>query len=700
MNYTIWISLLLTFWIQTCFSQPETNSNILRTVNWAIGDSILIVFYQDSIIVSRSAVAESEGYSTFSSSDGALMLYTDGRNLYDSKTRIADNILGDKSSNQSSLFWGSDSLIFLATTTDIGRSPGLNITTLKPNLNGYDISNKKILTPVCEAQSIVFHANRKSYWLAVHKFKSFDIYFFIIDRNGNFICPTINQSKNYFGDEGYNAIGNLLFSPSGNLLSLNTYLLKGDFSANGESELYKFNSETGHVELMFSTGLTWLPLKAAFSPDESKLYISERGRDLLQYDLDFDNQDSFRNSMYVLWSASTAFSNGALQLSPNGRIYVAIPDSSFLAAIESPNKVGKDCGLNLHALDLNEKKLSYGLPNFNASYFYTPAIDFAYEEDCRQHRYKFEGRDTLHANAFKWLFEKAGYRDSASIKNCMYQFPDTGKWRVSHIASNGGRKDTVTKTLTIRPKWREDMLGRDTFYCARQSPGKGEPFKLTLKTPPDMHCIHWMGEEPNLDEDKGPIVDYNHFHTDSFTVDTAGVYFVRVTNKTFCQAWDTITIEEKPLPATPQITGDSEELSSTLAASLYRWFLNDTFLLETSDRIFNPTQNGYYQVQLVSEYGCESQRSDSFLYDKAGVEELQAFRFKVYPNPSDGNITVEFEDPGSYEIEVFDMAGKLVLSKETHQVVSTNLHITQPASYLIRITSASGEAVVQVVQVR
>jgi len=143
-------------------------------------------------------------------------------------------------------------------------------------------------------------------------------------------------------------------------------------------------------------------------------------------------------------------------------------------------------------------------------------------------------------------------------------------------------------------------------------------------------------------------------------IDTIGTYYVKITNKTFCQAWDTIQVEEKPTPEKPQISDDTEELASTIKAHRYRWFLNDTFLKETENRSIKPTQNGQYQVRLVSEFGCESERSDSFLVDNIGIDQIKELRFKVYPNPSDGKVSIELEQIGQYSVELYELTGKLV----------------------------------------
>jgi PKD repeat protein len=352
---------------------------------------------------------------------------------------------------------------------------------------------------------------------------------------------------------------------------------------------------------------------------------------------------------------------------------------------------------------LIENKSRGGLPNFNASYFYTPSIDFAYTEDCWEHKYSFEGRDTFDADGYKWIFEKSGFRDSILTKHCNYQFSDTGSWQVSHIAWNANRADTVTKTLTIRPKWQKDVLGRDTFYCA------GSKANLVLQAPTDMHCVHWNGEEPNLDESLGPIVDYDHFHTNTFGVDTAGTYIVKLTNKTFCQMYDTIVVAEKPRPNKSVVSRLGNLLICDLVANKYRWYYNGALQQTTDSNFLDPNQNGNWQVQLVSKFGCEGELSDSMLVDFASIDprlqDTGKLTFKIYPNPSSGKFTIELAKDGIYTIQLFENGGRLVslsadpkggVSKtEQGKVRSINKQIVlnlslASGSYILSLTDENG----------
>lgn len=694
------LSLILLLNISSFAQIPETNPDFLRTKHWTFGDSILLNF-DDSIIVSTSNVHTSEAYSSFSSKTGKLLYYSDAANLYDSNFNIISTLKGDKSSVQGVLISGNDSIINVITTTDIGGTNGANVYTFK---DGVKIGDKKILSPVCEMQSIVKHANQKDNWLVLHKFKSEKGYIFLIRDNQDPICPKNFESQNYIGNKGSNAAGSLTFSASSKMLALTIYSLN-EFNADGIVELYKFNNSTGEIDYILSSQKLWLPIHSVFSPDETKLYSSERGRHLIQYDLSNLNIDSVHNSKTILWTAQNTFSNMALQNYSNGFIYGAIPDSSYLSVIKYPNLQGNNSGLDLRHYKIPNRIVSYGLPNFNASYFYTPSIDFAYTEDCWGHSYSFEGRDTLQATSWKWCFQKVGvsnFKDSSLTKHCNYSFPDTGKWQVSHFATIGSRTDTVTKTLTIHPKWDLNMLGTDTFYCT------GDSINLVLQAPANMHCVHWGDkgpiEEPNLDNALGPIIDYDHFqgvNADTLIADTAGVYRIKVTNKTFCQAWDTLTIAEYPNPNKSLISRFKDSVVSNTLAHTYRWYRDGVAKFETTERRLDPDSNGYWQVQLVSEYGCESELSDSLLVDFASIPKINSLPFKIYPNPSDGNISIELgNEQLNVNIKILDMNGKLAYTQKSKNSSLITIHTTLTAgNYILSLTDEDGNTGSQKIEV-
>src|SRR5690606_29474795 len=151
-----------------------------------------------------------------------------------------------------------------------------------------------------------------------------------------------------------------------------------------------------------------------------------------------------------------------------------MPYQNYLGVINTPNARDTACDFVQNGLALDSEGTSlYGLPTFNQSYFYKPALDFTYEENCSDNTYHFRAKDTFGATNYLWRFE---YPENQSIetvsgKQLSYTFPYSdsmeNQYKITLIASNGSYMDSISKTLTIRPVIETHFLGRDTFYCEK-----------------------------------------------------------------------------------------------------------------------------------------------------------------------------------------------------------------------------------------
>jgi PKD repeat protein len=663
---------------------PETNPNFLRTKNWYFGRGVGLSFEKDSVSVKNGYQGFNyEGTAILNDINGNLKYYSDGKYLYDSSHQIVNTnfmLKGDNSSCQSTILMESPNnphLINILTTTpsySVTRS-GYRYSLYDEVLDSFLIANKILIRDVGEKQASTYHQNNRYSWLVVHSLLENTFYSFLTNEKTLFCCPLIKSIGQKYTDR-FPSQGTLKFSPEGGL-AINANWNLENF------ELLSFNKELGYFSNTTLVPLFY-PYSTEFSRDGINIIVVDRGESIFHFKT-LNIQDG------VLTPYDTIVQNypneifGQVQLSISGEICLSRYEDSLLSALTLVN----DSIIFIDsAISLKGKKSLGGLPNFNASYFYTPSIDFAYTEDCWGHSYNFEGRDTLNATSWKWIFEKGSVSDSLFTKHCKYTFPDTGKWVVSHIASTATRSDTVTKTLTIRPQWQQDALGKDTFYCTDDS------INLTLQAPIDMHCVHWNDEEPNLDKSLGPIVDYDHFHIDTLLVDTAGTYIVKLTNKTFCQMWDTIVIREEARPSKGVISRSGQELVSSIVAAEYRWYFNGSLKNTTTDSKLTPDSNGYYQVQLVSEFGCDSELSDSFNVGFAGIDkryETLDLRFEIYPNPSDGNITIAVPKGGDYQVLIYDMTGKLIFNTSQSLSLLFELELELVSgTYLLTLTDDNG----------
>lgn len=648
----------------------ETNPDLLRTKNWYFGYGIGMIFDEDSVLIDTTFQGWNyEGTAILSDKHGILKYYSDGKYLYNKNHQIINNTEWLRADNSS-----CQGVVLIESEKDTGK---IHIMTTTPSYSqtrkGYRYSifdeigdsflfiNKSIVINIGEKQATINHNNNKGVWITVHSLFNDTFYNFLFQDNHLICCPSINKIGETYKDR-FPSQGTLKFAGDGSLCFNMDWNLFN-------FQIYKFQSEIGELSNLLSIPMVY-PYACEYDIRNKELYVVNRGTNLYKYSIKHIDLDSIQNSRETVFSEKAEIL-GMPQIGLDGSLYISRWMDTALNKIVLSTK-------DTFKVNLKGKKSLGGLPNFNASYFYTPSIDFAYTEDCWKHAYLFEGRDTFDADGYKWIFQKSGHRDSALTKHCSFQFPDTGKWQVSHIAWNTSRADTVTKTLTLRPKWQQDVLGRDTFYCSGDT-----QFQLTLKTPPNMHCIHWNGEEPNLDEDLGTIVDYNHFHADSLLVDTAGTYLVKLTNKTFCQLYDTLVVEEKTKPAKPLISFNTGELASTVVADRYNWYLNDTFFLSTSEKSIIPSKSGTYQLVLTSEFGCKSDKSDSFFLSLGVAERSELNQsFLIYPNPSDGvfNLKTDLKD---FEVEIYDATGRKIYDQRS--VNTFRLEI--PGNYLVILKS-------------
>jgi hypothetical protein len=146
-------------------------------------------------------------------------------------------------------------------------------------------------------------------------------------------------------------------------------------------------------------------------------------------------------------------------------------------------------------------------------------------------------------------------------------------------------------------------------------------------------------------------------------------------------------------------------LSCDVVASKYRWYLNGKLKFQTQNQTQIPNSNGYWQVQLVSEFGCESELSDSFLVEFASTKnyELKTINFNIYPNPSDGHISIEVPKKGSYKIQIIDLNGKVIYStKQNLSLFATANELEfelARGTYTLQLTDENGNVGVKKVVV-
>ena len=85
--------------------------------------------------------------------------------------------------------------------------------------------------------------------------------------------------------------------------------------------------------------------------------------------------------------------------------------------------------------------------------------------------------------------------------------------------------------------------------------------------------------------------------------------------------------------------------------------------------------------------------------DISGVETVERTPFTVYPNPTDGAVTLKFEATGAHIITVSDMVGKTLLRQTSNdQIVGLDLGNFPAGVYLLTINDGKGQITTRIVK--
>jgi len=77
-------------------------------------------------------------------------------------------------------------------------------------------------------------------------------------------------------------------------------------------------------------------------------------------------------------------------------------------------------------------------------------------------------------------------------------------------------------------------------------------------------------------------------------------------------------------------------------------------------------------------------------YSGLGLETLSQKEFKIYPNPSNGDFNIVFDDSnGFHSVEIFSLLGQKVFEKNNTQSSSISINNLQKGTYLIKVTKDS-----------
>lgn len=146
-----------------------------------------------------------------------------------------------------------------------------------------------------------------------------------------------------------------------------------------------------------------------------------------------------------------------------------------------------------------------------------------------------------------------------------------------------------------------------------------------------------------------------------------------------------------PAPAQPSISLSGNDVVSTTGVT-YQWYVDGNLIPGATSQNYTPTQNGIYVVRITDANGCVYAYSAGYPYTLVtGIKENQiAANLKVYPNPTNGIVTIDdwYIKSIGYSVNVIDAQGKIIISQQNENKL--DLSSFDSGVYFVSIQTADG----------
>jgi gliding motility-associated-like protein len=568
------IFFCLVFFSTLSFSQKED-------FNWCFGNSAGISFNNGSTTAFSNSVSNcADNSSTISDSLGNILFYTNGLTIWNKNHVTMTNgsgLLGSNNSGQCALIvkQPQSNLFYVFTTDQFAGANGLRYSivdmSLQAGLGAVTTKNILLYTPSTEKIDAVYDPIIDSFWILTHTWASSNFNCYKLSGTGLNTTPVVSTigSINSGGSQyGYNAMGQLTFSPDGSTVASGVY-------DNGTVELFDFNHTTGmlsNVRTITGYNHIW---GIAFSPDNSKLYITQwTSNDITQFNLNAGSISNIISSATVIGQATSTnpnYSAGYLQLAPDNKIYIARFQMNYIGVIDSPNASGTACGFVNNGIYLGSSATCQaGLSRVASNH----TINFTSQNICVGDTIKFLSINTANADSVSWNFnDPQSGSNHSSMLNPYHIFNNPGTYDVALMSYSSLIMDSIHHFVIVHPQPQID-IGNDTILC----PGSS----LLLDAGNSGSTYLWSTGSTSQ----------------SISVSSTGIYWVTIDNGS-CANSDSILVTLQPLNVS---LGNDTLLCGTSSYILNAGNAGSSFAWSTGDstQFISVSSSGVYSVTVTN----------------------------------------------------------------------------------------------------
>jgi len=151
---------------------------------------------------------------------------------------------------------------------------------------------------------------------------------------------------------------------------------------------------------------------------------------------------------------------------------------------------------------------------------------------------------------------------------------------------------------------------------------------------------------------------YNFFGNE---LTVAGEYLDTTTSVIGVDSIVYLTLTVNPAPAKPTATLAGTTVTSSTATS-YQWYKDGTIISGATNQSYIATVSGNYTVVVTNTFGCYSDPSEPVSVVISGIEDINPFSLKVFPNPMQSHTRIEYYLTNTQQINItlYDVAGNSI----------------------------------------
>jgi gliding motility-associated-like protein len=704
LTQTIDVDTAGTYWVEvtnatgcTDFDDIEVTEYglVAQTLNqWYFGEQAGIEFTGGATaILDGNQQLAAEGCATISDINGDLLFYTNGFTIWTREHDVmlnGDTIGGDQLSAQNAMIlpFNEDQTMFYIFTTeqvygDDEYALKYSIVDMKGGNGLGKVIVKNIKLMDNSTERITASGFTGSDFMIAHEFGNNTFRSYLTGANGlsGAIFSPAGEIHQFMQE--LSATGYMKVSPSGAQIAVN-------IPGTNQVEILDFNQGEISNPRLINTGETNL-YGMEFSASGNRLYLSTSSANskLIQYDLDslfsMDPVGDIEATKFDGYTQGADY--GALQMGPDGTIYMAVNNSGTIGTVGSPDNDNAGANFDEAGFDLSGRISRLGLPNFAQSQNDpVQEASMTVTAGCAGQESVFSGvgRDPNNViENYLWVF---GDGQSAAIQDTTHTYTNPGTYTVELRLSNRCDTDTTLfQTITINSISEQPMVPTDTVIC-------DQPIVLSA----------WPVDDPGL----GYYWSSGQ-STRQISVSSPAIIDVAIINLTTGCSSDTVQIFISDARPDVNIGGDliicQNDPSTTLDSQIpnatsYAWAIDGVVLGNNRTFDVDTTTAGTfeYTVELANFFGCVGR--DTIQVEVRPQPDITAVGNTTVDCSSSGSMDITFNATGSYS---YQLQGPTPFGPANFDGPGTvNVSGLDPGNYNVTVTNLiTGCSLVDIVQI-